>query len=108
MRDELHSVAIGPPAFLSGAEKQELLDAALHILSHTGMRVHQKTVAGLLVEAGATIEDESLVRIPAHLVAQARTTVPTTVQIYDRESRPAMSLGGLNSYFGTGSDLLYH
>ena len=108
MRDELHGVGVRPPALLSDGQKRELYDAALHILGHIGMRVHQDRVVSILVDAGATLEDGSLVRIPPHLVAQARATVPSTIPMYDREGRPAMLLGGLNSYFGTGSDLLYH
>ena len=32
--------------------------------------------------------------------------MPSSIPIYDRDGQPAMTLGGYNSYFGSGSDLM--
>ncbi len=44
--------------------------------------------------------------IPRYLVEQARLSAPSVINVYDRDGEFAMELGGYNSYFGTGSDLM--
>ena len=92
--------------FLGDDDKQAIYDAALEICATVGMRVHQKTALELLLAAGAELNGDNLVRLPAGLVKQARATAPTVVPVFDREGEPAMRLGGRRSYFGTGSDLM--
>ncbi len=42
----------------------------------------------------------------AELVQSARDSVPHMIEVYDRAGALAMRLGGYNTYFGTGSDLM--
>ncbi len=70
------------------------------------MRVHHEAARELLRGAGCEVQDDHLVRIPRALVEEARATAPPVVEVFSREGEPAMSLGGTNSYFGTGSDLI--
>ena len=91
--------------FLNDDDKQRIYDAAVEICGGVGMRVHQEEALGLLRDAGADV-DGDLVKLPAALIERARSTVPAAVTIYDRDGEPAMELGGHNSYFGTGSDLM--
>lgn len=91
---------------LSEEKRQAIYDGALAIIAEVGMKVPHETARDLLAGAGADVEGTDLVRIPRELVARARATVPRTIDVYDRNGELAMQLGGFNSYFGTGSDLM--
>jgi len=91
---------------LSEEKCQAIYGAALGVISDVGMTVPHAAARELLVGAGATVQGEDLVRIPRELVAKARETVPSMISVYDRNGELAMQLGGFNSYFGTGSDLM--
>jgi trimethylamine---corrinoid protein Co-methyltransferase len=96
----------GALTYLSETDRQAIYDAALEIIGDVGMRVHHPEARRLLVAAGCPVEGEDLLRIPRDLVEQARSTAPAVIDVFDREGRPAMSLGGYTAYFGTGSDLM--
>jgi trimethylamine--corrinoid protein Co-methyltransferase len=85
---------------------QTIYDAALSVIADVGMTVAHAEVRRLLLAAGAALGADDRVRIPRELVQQARATVPAMIEVYDRRGELAMQLGGYNSYFGTGSDLL--
>ncbi len=92
---------------LSDDKCQMIYDAALTIISEMGMTVPHAEAREILVKgAGATVEGEDLVKIPREAVDAARATVPSMIPVYDRGGELAMELGGYNSYFGTGSDLM--
>ncbi len=96
----------GRLTYLSEADKAAIYEAAIEILGTIGMRVHHPEALDLLRAAGCSVTEPDLVCIPRELVAQARASAPGMVEVYDRAGEPAMSLGGTNSYFGTGSDLM--
>ncbi len=93
----------GHLTYLSEDDKQAIYEAALEIIGSVGMRVHHPAALELLRAAGCPVDEPDLVRIPRELVEQARATAPAVIAVYDREGRPAMELGGYNSYFGNGS-----
>jgi trimethylamine---corrinoid protein Co-methyltransferase len=105
MNDLPTSVLNSRLTMLSDEKCQTIYDAALTIIAEIGMTVPHEVARALLVDAGATADGE-LVRIPRALVAKARETVPSMIPVYDRNGELAMELGGFNSYFGTGSDLM--
>jgi len=89
-------------------EKCRLIyDAALTVIADVGMTVPHAEARDLLAGAGATVAGGDTVRVPRELVVRARETAPHMIPVYDRNGRVAMELGGFNSYFGTGSDLMY-
>jgi len=92
--------------YLSEQDRQDIYDAAVRIVSQIGMRVHHPEALRLLREAGCEVEGEDRARIPAALIDAARETAPSVIDVFSRDGQPAMSLGGYNSYFGTGSDLM--
>ncbi len=92
--------------FLTDEDKDAIYAAALEIAEHVGMRVHHGEVVQTLRAAGCEVVGDDLVRMPRHLIEQARSTAPATIVMYDREGRAVMELGGYRSYFGTGSDLM--
>jgi trimethylamine--corrinoid protein Co-methyltransferase len=97
---------IGRLSFLSEQAKQDIFEAALEILSAVGMRLDHDGARTMLLDAGATLTPQGYVLIPRELVERARETAPPVITVYDRGGEPAMELGGYNSYFGTGSDLM--
>jgi trimethylamine--corrinoid protein Co-methyltransferase len=80
--------------------------ACLGILQNTGVRLYEQEAVELLRDAGCSVEDGSLVRIPPDLVEQAIEVAPKEVTIYNRNGKPAMQIAGYRSYFGPGSDCL--
>ena len=96
----------GRLTYLPEADKAAIYEAALEIIESVGMRVHHDGARELLRSAGCEVQDDDLVRIPRALVEKARATAPPVVAVFSRDGEPAMSLGGTNSYFGTGSDLI--
>ena len=93
----------GRITYLSEADKAAIYEAALEILGSVGQRVHHAEALELLRAAGCEVTEPELVRIPAELVERARASVPPMIEVFDRTGRPAMSLGGYNTYFGNGS-----
>ena len=55
---------------------------------------------------GCRVDADGRVHVPRRLVKMARESVPSLIHLFDRDGDLAMELGGQNSYFGTGSDLL--
>ena len=96
----------GRLTYLTEADETAIYAAALEIVESVGMRVHHEQARELLRGAGCSVEGGGLVRIPRALVEKARATAPAVVEVFGRDGEPAMSLGGTNSYFGTGSDLI--
>ena len=89
--------------YLSEADKAAIYEAALEIMGTIGQRVHHPEALELLRAAGCTVAEPDLVTIPRELVERARATAPAEFAVYDREGRPAMDVGGYNTYFGNGS-----
>lgn len=90
---------------LKTEQLNKLHDSSLVILSETGVNVHSAEVRDLLENAGAEVQDELRVRIPAELVTNALATAPSRIDICNRSGNEAMILENENCYFGTGSDL---
>jgi trimethylamine--corrinoid protein Co-methyltransferase len=93
--------------FLSENDKGVIYDAALEILARVGMVVHHNEAIRLLTGAGCRIEPGGRVHVPKDVVERMRESVPPVVRMHDRLGALVMELGGRNSYFGTGSDLLW-
>ena len=90
-------------SYLGEADKAAIYEAALEIMGAVGQRVHHPEALELLRAAGCPVTAPDLVKIPRELVERARATAPARFAVYDREGRPAMDLGGANTYFGNGS-----
>ena len=106
MKDLRNASRVGHLQFLSEEDKRAIYVAVLEILGKVGMRVHHEEAKAMLLAAGCTLTAEDRLLIPRRLVEQARLSVPRVVDVYDRSGERAMELGGYNSYFGTGSDLM--
>jgi trimethylamine--corrinoid protein Co-methyltransferase len=94
-------------SFLSQEDKEKIHRAVLQILSEIGMKIFHGEALALLKDAGCSVSEERMVKIPGELFQQALASAPHNILIYGREGRQAMDLGGHRSYYGTGSDLIY-
>ena len=93
---------------LNDSQCEKIVEAALHILEHTGCCMKNERARELLQSRGCMVDGE-IVRSPAELVRECLETVPKEVTIYDREGNPAMVLGSHtgNSYFVPGMCNIY-
>jgi trimethylamine--corrinoid protein Co-methyltransferase len=91
---------------MSDQQCEKLYWGALEVLERVGVRLFDEEAIDLLGTAGVPTEDGNLVKIPHGLVEKAFSTVPRKINMYDRNGNKAMTLGGHNTYFGTGSDCL--
>jgi len=73
------------PLLLTPADCKRIHAAALGILGDLGVRVDDAETAHLLQEAGATLDSETRVHIPARLVEWALQQAPRQVTIADRK-----------------------
>lgn len=96
---------IGRPRLLSEQDLRKIHGAALDIVESVGMHIRLPRALDLLAKAGCS-QTDGVVRIPPRLVEELRTKVPSVIDVFDRDERLAMRLGGYNSYFGSGSDLM--
>ena len=87
---------------LSDDQVEAIHLAALEILERTGSRVESSEAIDLLASAGAIV-DGGRVRLSAGLVTRALNSAPSRVHLVGRDGR-VLTLGGSNTYFGTGSD----
>ena len=93
--------------FLSEDDREKIHKSAVTILSDIGMFIQHDEALALLSEAGCTIKEGKLVRIPEKLVLDAVESAPSNIPIYNRNGEHVMDLGGRRTYYGTGSDLIY-
>lgn len=105
----VNSLAFESPQFavLSESQIKDIHLACLEVLRRTGIRFHHQEALNLFKEAGASISDGNLVKIPAHLVEDAIASTPSRIVMCDRDGDPSMFLEGSKVYFGTGSDCVY-
>ncbi len=106
--DPLHDVPHIRPklSMLDRADNLRIHKAACQILQRTGVEVFNQRAIDLLGKAGASV-DGSRVRIPASMVEQALTTVPSGFNLYKRGTdEVALRVDGTQIAFGPGSDTL--
>ena len=94
-------------SFLSPEDKDQIHRATIKILSDIGMKILHDEALTLLKDAGCSIDGDRMVKIPGELVQKAVESAPSRINMYNRDGKPSMDLGGYRSFFGTGSDLIY-
>ena len=94
-------------SMMNNEREQQLHKESLNILAEIGLNVHHQEMRDLLKKSGAKIGPGNRVYIPEKLVSQALETAPKDIVIYNRQGQATMPLGPHQSYFGTGSDLLF-
>jgi trimethylamine---corrinoid protein Co-methyltransferase len=91
---------------VTNAQCERLHRAAMSVLERTGVRLELPRAVELLRAAGARVDADGVVRMPADLVDWALDRVPRAFTIYDQAGEPAMLLDGERTYYGPGSDCL--
>jgi trimethylamine--corrinoid protein Co-methyltransferase len=83
-------------------------EKALYVLENVGVLVDHEEVIEMLKNAGCTVNGK-IVKIPRDLVEWSLKVVPKEITIYDRDSKPYVTIGGGvdESYFRPGSAALY-
>lgn len=94
-------------SFWTDEEIAKIHSASLEILEHTGHEFYDEDIVSLLGDAGATVVNDKLVRIPPHMVEEALRTVNKRVVISNRNGERVMPLEPYYSYFGPGSETPY-
>jgi trimethylamine--corrinoid protein Co-methyltransferase len=89
---------------LSEPEGERIHQAALQVLTRTGLAIHDDRVIALLAKAGCRVDYERRhVNFPALLVKEAVAGAPSSVTLYNRLGEPAMALGTGPFYARTSS-----
>jgi trimethylamine--corrinoid protein Co-methyltransferase len=83
---------------------QRVLEEAYQLLLKPGIKVQNPEARQLLAEAGAEVNEETLVaRIPEPIVKKALETVPRNFFLYDYDGEPKIQYGGDAVHFDPGS-----
>ncbi len=92
-------------ARMGDEECDRIHKASLEILERIGIDVHDEKAIQILAAGGASV-DGLRVRIPEYMVAEALSTAPKSITLYNREGRVAIRAHDYQTYYGGGSDCL--
>ena len=83
---------------------ERIVDEAYQLLLKPGIKVQNAEARKLLEDAGALVDEETLVaKIPAQIVKAALNTVPRKFYLYDYDGNPKVEYGGDKVQFDPGS-----
>lgn len=83
---------------------ERVVAEALEVLGKVGVLVANDEALALLGDARARIDEASRrAFIPEDLIWRCVRTAPSSIQIFDRNGKPAITLEGLNVHFNPGS-----
>ena len=90
-----------PPVELLDEEQVEAIhEASLRLLEEVGVEFMGAGARTSFAEAGATVEDSGLTRIPRSIVQQALSTAPARFTVTPRNAERRLELGGDRVAFG--------
>ncbi|NLF30404.1 MAG: trimethylamine methyltransferase [Planctomycetes bacterium] len=93
---------------LSDADVRAVANAALEVLSRSGMAVYADTAFEAFRAAGADADESTrVVRLPRGLVEDAVASNPSSVTLYSRDGEHDVVLAGTHVHYGTGGTALY-
>ena len=96
------------PEVLSCEEIDAIHRASLRILAETGVAVECPEILKRLRDAGVQVDFESQrTRFSESQIEEALRSAPSKIAIYDRNGRPAMTLGDDRTYAVSGMDAIY-
>lgn len=91
-------------SLLDDALIERILEEAYQLMLKPGIKVQNAEARILLAEAGAQVDEDSMVvRIPEQIVIKALETVPRVFHLYDYEGNPKVQYGGDAVHFDPGS-----
>jgi len=87
---------------------KRIAEAALELLSHSGMVVFSQTAFEALRARGAEVDPESrIVRMPRSMIEDAVDLNPSSVTLYSRNGEHDQVLQGSRVHYGTGGTAIY-
>ncbi len=92
---------------LTEQQHERIYNGALEILERVGSEFHSEEAVSMLDEAGATVVDDNVVKMPSSMVENALDSCGSRVVLSDRNLEHTMFLEGDNTYFGPGSETPY-
>ncbi|MFM8426286.1 MAG: trimethylamine methyltransferase family protein, partial [Chloroflexota bacterium] len=91
-------------SLLDDALIARILEEAYQLMLKPGIKVQNTEARRLLAEAGAQVDNETMVvRIPEQIVVKALENVPRVFHLYDYEGNPKVQYGGDAVHFDPGS-----
>jgi trimethylamine--corrinoid protein Co-methyltransferase len=100
-------LAVSP--YLPPHEAAKIHTASLHVLERTGINVDHQEATALLLDAGATKDEEGRILIPPQMVEVALEKARASsaeIQLFSRDGEPSILMKNGKTYFGPGSDAL--
>ena len=89
---------------LNNEQIEKIHEKALVVLEKTGVKFDSKEALTILKENGAIVDfEQKIAKIPPKMVTEAIFMAPTSIDLYDREGEPAVTLGGNKVHFDPGS-----
>lgn len=93
---------------LSDSEIQDIHTASIDILANCGVKVHSPLMLDLLKAKGLSVDRESgIVRFSQTLLEDSITSIPSTIEVFDREGHPAFMLGDGKSRIAAGHNAVF-
>ena len=99
---KVHNVVGGQLKLASESQLKEIHQAGLDILGQIGVRLRSRKALELFQNKGATIIDQSVVRMPKGMVEGAISTAPSHVLLAGRSEEFDLHLEKHRVYLGTG------
>ncbi len=95
-------------AVLSDTEIRAIHEATVEILSQTGIKVLGKRMRERLAGKGLPVDGETeVVRLPRTVLEDALARIPETIDVFDREGKPAFTLGGGSPRIAAGHNAVF-
>lgn len=91
---------------LTEAQVMKIHQATLELLESVGVQIMHPVAVAMLQDAGCRVQNDNTVQIPNGLVEACIRSAPSNISIYNRLGQEVMQLGGRNTYFGMGTDLI--
>jgi trimethylamine--corrinoid protein Co-methyltransferase len=93
---------------LSKSDVTQIADAALQVLTESGMLVYSPTAFRAFESAGAETDAESrIVKLPRSLVEDAIASNPSSITLYSRDGKCDAILEKNRVHYGTGGTAIY-
>jgi trimethylamine--corrinoid protein Co-methyltransferase len=101
---EIRSRTVSGNRCLSDIQIRQVDEYALQLMETIGCRMSSAEGLDILGRAGCDVSDPGRVKVPRRLVRDALAAAPRSIDVYNRDGEPAMTLSEGACYYGTGSD----
>ena len=93
---------------LTAQQIEQVHTYSLNILSRVGIRVDSSEALALFTHSGGAEINGDRVKISPELVEWALKSAPSSIDLFDRQGRPAFSAGDGKAHFGVGVTNLFY